>query len=352
MKTILTLGLAALLADPAAAQTQLVGYIAGMGTRTAEYHYTRQGKDYTDTLRLENGHFAQAVSATDDGMGTIIFRNGSQGSIVLLPFWVELGIVHWRGSLEHLDKLDATGTPENNVLSEFNHAVQWKDYKKTIKYKADYRELQAQFAEDTRQFIRVHPAARTSAYQLYEQMIMQPAYPVAQYEKLLQGLKPAVRQSWYGQLAAKRLVRLRNQPTIGKPVADFSIADTAGVRHSLATYRGKYVLLDFWGHWCSPCVRAMPKVNALHQQYADKLTIIGIAMEQASSVSLWKKAIRQYQVPGLQLSELQSDEGPVITSYNVTAFPTYMLLDPQGVLVMSTNDVDDVSKKLTTLGAL
>jgi len=348
MKTLLPLALAALLASPACAQTQLTGDIVGMGTRTAEYRYTRQGKDYTDTLRLVNGHFAQAISATDDGIGTLQFRMPG-GSSEFILFWVEPGTVHLQGTLEQLRKLEATGTPENKVLSEYNRTVQWKDYGMPLKSQADYQALQAKQAQDTRQFIKAHPAARTSAFQLYEQTRSQPTYPVAEYEKLLQGLKPTVRQSWYGQQAAKRLVILRNQPTIGKAVANFSLADTAGTQHSLATYRGKYVLLDFWGHWCSPCIRAMPKVNALHQQYADKLTIIGVAMESASSAPLWKKAIRKYNVPGLQLSELQSDEGAVIIGYNINAYPTYLLLDPKGVLVMSTSDVDDIAKKLPTL---
>ncbi|MGI4833177.1 MAG: redoxin domain-containing protein [Janthinobacterium lividum] len=352
MKTLLTLGLAALLASPALAQTQLTGDIAGMSTRTAEYHYTRQGKDYTDTLRLVNGHFAQAIPATDDGMGTLLFRNMPGGSIEIIRFWVEPGPVHLQGTLGQLGKLEAAGTPENKVLSEYNRTVQWKDYGMPLKSEADYRALQAKQAQDTRQFIKAHPASRTSAFQLYEQTSSQPTYPVAEYERLLQGLQPAVRQSWYGQLAAKRFVVLRNQPTIGKPVADFSVADTAGVKHSLATYRGQYVLLDFWGHWCSPCVQAMPKVNALHQQYVNKLTIIGIAMEGATSAPLWKKAIRKYSVPGLQLSELQADEGPVITGYNINAYPTYLLLDPQGKLVARTNDVDEITKKLATLGSL
>jgi thiol-disulfide isomerase/thioredoxin len=348
MKTLLTVGLAALLASPAFAQTQLTGDIAGMGTRTAEYRYTRQGKDYTDTLRVVNGHFAQSISATDDGLGTLLFRMPG-GSLEFIQFWVERGTVHLQGTLEQLRKLEVTGTPENKVLSEYNRTVQWKDYGIPLKSEADYRALRAKQDQDTRQFIKAHPAALTSAFQLHEQMRSRSTYPVAEYEKMLQGLKPAVRQSWFGQQAAKRLVVLRNQPTIGKPVANFSLADTAGTQHLLATYRGKYVLLDFWGHWCGPCIRAMPKVNALHQQYTDKLTIIGVAMESASSAPLWKQAIRKYAVPGLQLSELQADEGPVITSYNINAYPTYLLLDPKGVLVMSTNDVDDIARKLPTL---
>jgi thiol-disulfide isomerase/thioredoxin len=351
MKLLLPLGLAVLLASPALAQTQLTGDIVGMGTRTAEYHYTHQGQDYTDTLRVVNGHFAHSTSATDDGMGTILFRNVARG-IEFQQFWVEPGTVHFQGTVQQLAKLDATGTPENNVLSAFNHTVQWKDYGKPLKSEADYQALQAQQAQDTRQFIKAHPAARTSAFLLYWQTMKQPTYPVAEYEKLLQGLMPAVRQSWYGQQTTRRLVTLGNQPTVGKPVADFTLADTAGTQHSLATYRGNYVLLDFWGHWCHPCIEAMPKVNALHQQYADKLTIIGVAMESASSAPLWKKAIRQHHVPGLQLSALQADKCPVVTGYNINAFPTYMLLDPQGKLVARTNDVEEITKKLAALGGL
>ena len=255
-----------------------------------------------------------------------------------------------QGDAAQLGKIRVTGTPENDVLDEYNRTVDWKYDVTAAKSKVAFDSVRQLNSQATRQFIKAHPAARTSAHELYWQTLTQPKYPVAQYAALAQQLTPAVRQSLQGQLVAKRLLILQSQPTVGRPVADFSMADTAGAKHSLATYRGQYVLLDFWGHWCSHCISAIPKVRALHQQYADKLTIIGIAMEGPNSAPLWKKAIRQNQVPGLQLSELQGDEGPVISGYNVTAFPTYMLLDPKGVLMMSTNDVDDITKKLTTLG--
>jgi thiol-disulfide isomerase/thioredoxin len=352
MKNLLFIGLAALLASPALAQTcQVAGTIAGLGTQKAPYYYTRQGQTLFDTLRIVNDQIAQAVKYGDDGRANIRFRIGDDGSIAIVSLWAEPGTVRLQGTKQHLDRVEVIGTPENNLSNEYNHAVLWQDAP-PIKSEAEYQTLQARQGQQTRQFIQAHLAARTSAYLLYWQMMMQPAYPVADYEKLTRQLAPAVRQSWYGQQAAKRLTVLRNQPTVGKPVADFSMADTTGVKHSLATYRGKYVLLDFWGHWCSPCIRAMPKVKALHEQYTDKLAIIGVAMEDTDDAKLWKRAIRQHAVPGLQLSELQTDKGPVISGYNVTAFPTYMLLDRQGALVMRTNDVDDITKKLATIGDL
>ncbi|MBJ6143144.1 TlpA disulfide reductase family protein [Hymenobacter sp. BT559] len=352
MKTLLTVGLAALLASPCFAQTcRVAGTIAGLGSQKAIYHYTREGQRRVDTLRIINDQLAQAINYGDDGMANLEIRTGDDGSIVIVNVWAEPGTVRLQGTKQHLDRIEVTGTPENDLLTAYKRAVLWQETRPT-KSEAEYRVLQAKQSQQTRQFIQAHAAARTSAYLLYDQTMAQPAHPVADYEKLLQGLKPAVRQSWYGQQAAKRITVLRNQPTVGKPVADFSMADTMGVKHSLATYRGKYVLLDFWGHWCGPCIRAMPKVNALHQQYPDKLAIIGIAMEDAGDAKLWKQAIRKHQVPGLQLSELQQDQGPVISGYNINAFPTYMLLDPKGALVMRTSSVDDITKKLATLGAL
>lgn len=349
MKLLLPLGLATLLASPILAQTcQLTGTITGLGTQKTTYHYTRQGNTHFDTLRIVNDRIAQAVNYGDDGMATIRFQNGEHGGIAIVNLWAEPGTVRLQGTKQHLDRIEITGTPENNVLNQYNHAVLWQDVPPG-KGKAEYRALQAKQGQQTHQFIQAHPSTRTSAYLLYWQTMRQPEYPVADYEKLAQQLTPAVRQSWYGQQTAKRLDVLRNRPTAGRPVADFSIADTAGVQHSLATYRGKYVLLDFWGHWCKPCIEAMPKVSALHKQYANKLTIIGIAMEGANSAPQWKRAIRQHSVPGLQLSELQAEKGPVIMGYNITAFPTYLLLDPQGKLVARTSDVEEITKKLASL---
>jgi hypothetical protein len=96
----------------------------------------------------------------------------------------------------------------------------------------------------------------------------------------------------------------------------------------------------------------MPKLQALHTQYADKVTVIGIGMEDKDDLAAWKWTIRKYNVPGLQLSELQAAEGPVISGYNVTAFPTYMLLDRQGVLLVRTDTFDDITKKLASLADL
>lgn len=297
-------------------------------------------------MRAVNDRFTYTAKPSDDGK-IILFINSPRFD----SFWYEPGKLTVKGDAARLGHLTIVGTAENDLANRFQQDIEWKYEQARKAEPAAANKLTEQEQQATRQFIGQHPGSRTAAEALYWQMVYNEK-PLPAYEQLFKQLTPAVQQSKQGQQAAKRLLALQNQPTVGRPAPDFSIADTAGTKHSLSAYRGQYVLLDFWGHWCHPCLEAMPRVNAMHAQYAGKLAIIGIAMEDAGDATLWKQAIRQHQIPGVQLSELQQAGGPVISGYNVTAFPTYLLLDRQGVLLVRTNDVDDITKKLAALGSL
>jgi len=187
-----------------------------------------------------------------------------------------------------------------------------------------------------------------SLHLLYWQLVYQKRY-LTDYERLSKQLTPAVQRSAQGQSLAAQLEHVRNQPLVGRLAPAFTLADTAGTPVALAAYRGRYVLLDFWGHWCGPCIRAMPQLKALAEQQAGRLAVIGIAAEDASDAALWKKAVRSHQMPGAQLSELQFDKGPVTQQYNISGFPTYLLLDRVGIVRVRTNDLRDIERELLTV---
>jgi thiol-disulfide isomerase/thioredoxin len=63
----------------------------------------------------------------------------------------------------------------------------------------------------------------------------------------------------------------------------FSVTDTKGKLHSLAGYKGKWVLVNFWATWCPPCIAEMPDLSDLHENKQNNLVVIGIALD-------WKDA--------------------------------------------------------------
>ena len=132
---------------------------------------------------------------------------------------------------------------------------------------------------------------------------------------------------------------------VGKPATELHVAEwVKGEPVTLAELKGKVVLLDFWGLWCSPCRKAMPKLAELHEKYArDGLVIIAL-----HDASLSKAALLDEKQQSLDLSDIpfrvaidtlppqesgQTElrgKGKTIEAYGVTSFPTLLLIDKDG----------------------
>jgi len=131
-------------------------------------------------------------------------------------------------------------------------------------------------------------------------------------EKLITGLEPKTK----GLLA------------IGSAAPDWTLRDPAGQEHSLARYRGKVVVLDFWGTWCVPCIKAMPNIQALHEQFkGQNVAIFGVAVadDDGDPAGFMKRKGFTY---GLLL---KGDE--VAKSYNAQLLPTLYVIGPEGQIV-------------------
>jgi thiol-disulfide isomerase/thioredoxin len=125
----------------------------------------------------------------------------------------------------------------------------------------------------------------------------------------------------------------------GGPAPDFTKMDINGKRVSLSEFRGKYVLLDFWGSWCAPCRAANPHLRELYAKYASKgFEIVGVASEkvsgQAQAEKLWKEAVEK---DGLTWTNLLNNElameQDATAMYSIEGYPTQILLDQQGKII-------------------
>jgi thiol-disulfide isomerase/thioredoxin len=100
---------------------------------------------------------------------------------------------------------------------------------------------------------------------------------------------------------------------------------------SLEQQRGKYVLLDFWGSWCPPCVAEMPYLIEAYRLFrGDAFEIIGIANDQMEPLTSF---IEEWEAEWPQIHQDGRGDTSIIELYNIMAYPTTFLLNPEGRIV-------------------
>ena len=131
--------------------------------------------------------------------------------------------------------------------------------------------------------------------------------------------------------------KLRDQLSNGStPAPDFSLPDLEGKNVSLSQFKGKWVILDFWGSWCGWCIKGFPALKEAYKKYDGKLEIIGI--DCGDSEDAWKNAIKKFQLPWVHV--YNSEQAGVDKMYGIQGFPTKLIVDPQGKIVDITTGED------------
>lgn len=119
----------------------------------------------------------------------------------------------------------------------------------------------------------------------------------------------------------------------GKQAPLFTLTDNNGKSVSLTDFKGKVVILDFWGVYCPPCrLDILNYSQKVHQKYADKnVVFINICIDEKAEK--WKKAIQQLNLTGINLIAEGHRNNVVVKAYNVTGIPHYVVIDAAGNLI-------------------
>ena len=177
--------------------------------------------------------------------------------------------------------------------------------------------------------------------------------PIADLEKLFNGLTPELQGSKPG-LKIQELVKKLKTISVGKPAIPFTLNGKNAEIITSQQFKGKYLLIDFWGSWCGPCRRSHPSLKILYEKYhASGLEILGVANELSKNDSInratWLNAIEKDQLPWLQvLNNENKNQIKLVEEYGVTLYPTKILINRNDEIMerIEGDDPDELSISL------
>ncbi|MDR2292186.1 MAG: AhpC/TSA family protein [Prevotellaceae bacterium] len=193
-------------------------------------------------------------------------------------------------------------------------------------------------------FIKNHPDMAYSASLLrYDYDLMD---NFDEYEKAFSTLSERVQNSPAGILIKNYIENVRASEA-GAAAPDFTLKALDGREITLSKFKGKYVLIDFWGSWCRPCRQSSPALVELYnnlKQNNATIEFIGISCNEQNDEN-WIKAIEDDKLAWIHVNDSHSEKGKSIQKqYAIIGVPTSILISPEGKILYKEHPLDLIPK--------
>lgn len=194
-----------------------------------------------------------------------------------------------------------------------------------------FRDVAAKFVKVHKDYIKKHPESAAAVYALNEMS------GDVSFEEIYESLTPKARLSIFypfvkAQYNYMKEVEKEEGKTYkrlekGEAAPDFTLVGLDGTSKSLSEFRGKWLVLDFWGSWCGWCIKGFPALKEAYAKYHPAgLEVIGIDCNDSKED--WKSAVEQYKLPWVQL--YNGDDNSLLENYGIQGFPTKIIINPKG----------------------
>jgi peroxiredoxin len=135
---------------------------------------------------------------------------------------------------------------------------------------------------------------------------------------------------------------------VGKQAPDLTLPDANGKPVSISSFRGKYLLVDFWASWCGPCRAENPNVVTAYNEFKGKnFTILGVSLDKEKDA--WQQAIQADHLDWTHVSDLRFWQSEAVTTFGFNGIPFNVLIDPQGKVIAQALRGDDLENELKSV---
>jgi peroxiredoxin len=254
------------------------------------------------------------------------------------------------GDVRALDKVVISGSKTQDEYAALEDEVNANREKvMALWYKADSLKKESdrlyKYEWDIRkQFVLSHPKSFAS---LQELMNWTSDSNYKEARAIYDGLDASLKKTEKGKEIEVRLANL-DKIALGNQASDFTQKDISGKDVSLSSYKGNYVLLEFWASWCGPCRAENPNLRRAYAKYKEKgLNILAVSLDDDAGKS--KQAVEKDALPWAQISDLKGWNNVAAVQYAVRGIPANFLIDPQGKIVKRDLRGEDLNKVLAEL---
>lgn len=176
-------------------------------------------------------------------------------------------------------------------------------------------------------FVKAHPASYISLYSLNSDLVND-EMDVPQIQVLYDNLSPKLKENALSAVLKSKLEQAK-ATGLGVIATDFEEKTPEGIPVKLSSYKGQYVLLDFWASWCGPCRQENPNVVNAYEKFKHKnFTVLGVSID--TNPTAWKKAIKDDTLVWIQLLDTTKE---IANIYGIDAIPKNYLIDPSGKII-------------------
>lgn len=312
-----------------------------------------------DTVQVKDGNFEFKDSISEPCYGMLFNHDYT----LKVDLFIDKGNISIHGDMDSSYDVRVSGSPVVNEYAAYNQAL--NDTKKPVqeiyekwiaasnsgdsnnvnKYKAEFFEAQKNqgviAAKLQLDFIQNHPDNNASAWELFHYVNVK---SLSKSKAMFDGFGEAVKQSEQGKEVSGRIATL-SRIEIGNYAPGFEQKGVNDNAISLASYKGKYVLLEFWASWCGPCRAENPNVLKAYNKYKNKgFDILAVSLDNIKKN--WEAAIQKDALPWAQVSDLKGWKNDVATLYGVQAVPANFLIDPTGKIIAQNLRGDDLNDAL------